>query len=193
MLLVTPWDAGVPLPPLINLLKSSKLSFPTAGRALVPGCGKAYDAIIIASILGLESISPVATEAAKNTLTAEDKVKIETADFVELDGTQPFDLIYDYTSVPPIFFQGFFVTLPPRRVDWGRKMSALVRLGSYLIAITAPLGMEKGDAGPSYYVEPGHYGGVLRGEGWEKVLDEDPVDTAARRAWPQKLVVWKRT
>lgn len=37
---VTPWDAGDLQPPLRDLLNSGELKLPTAGRALVPGCGR---------------------------------------------------------------------------------------------------------------------------------------------------------
>ena len=86
---MTPWDAGQSQPPLRDLLASGEIDFPKSGRALVPGCGRVcisihlvaicvficvlsrqgYDAILIATVLGLETtgldISPVAMEAAR--------------------------------------------------------------------------------------------------------------------------------
>ncbi|KAI0721207.1 hypothetical protein C8Q72DRAFT_756942, partial [Fomitopsis betulina] len=65
----TPWDAGQSQPPLKDLLASGEVDFPKSGRALVPGCGRGYDAILIATTLGLETtgldISPVAMNAAR--------------------------------------------------------------------------------------------------------------------------------
>lgn len=36
----TPWDAGRPQPPLVEILKSPLLQVPAHGKALVPGCGR---------------------------------------------------------------------------------------------------------------------------------------------------------
>ncbi|KAI0027068.1 thiol methyltransferase 1 [Vararia minispora EC-137] len=190
---ITPWDAGAPQQSLVNVLKSGKLPFSTTGRALVPGCGRAYDAVAIASILGVQTtaidISPLAVENAKKFVKTtapdmEEKITIKQEDFFKLDETQPFDLIYDYT---------FFVALPHElRPAWAAKMTALARPNSYLITLMAPLGLPKTDIGPPYYSEPAHYDELLDGKGWEKALDEGPVNSTEGSRWPQKLVVWKR-
>merc|ERR1712093_965885 len=62
---VTPWDSddGTVRPPLKELVEDVKFPLPTSGRAIVPGCGRGYDAAYFASSLGLESwgvdISPL--------------------------------------------------------------------------------------------------------------------------------------
>jgi len=65
---LTPWDKGGIQAPLEDLIESGKVPFPTSGKALVPGCGRGYDAVYIASRLGLDTtgmdISETAVEAA---------------------------------------------------------------------------------------------------------------------------------
>ncbi|KAI0057814.1 S-adenosyl-L-methionine-dependent methyltransferase [Artomyces pyxidatus] len=189
---VTPWDAGEAQPPLRDLLESSRLPLPTSGKALVPGCGKAYDAFLIASTLGLNTvaidISETAIDAAKELLAStsglpEGKVSIEKGDFfaMSLPESERYDLIYDYT---------FFVAIPPsRRIEWGRQMSALAKPGAYLIALVFPLNLSPDEGGPPHFVKAEHYDEPLAG--WTKVLDEIPRSSPTHIGRDQ-LLVWKK-
>jgi len=193
---LTLWETGAAQPPLENLVKSSRLPLPTSGRALVPGCGRAYDAIVIASALGLQTvavdISPTAVQAAEQLVNGlpdspSNKLSLEIrlADFFALSEseTDRFDLIYDYT---------FFVAIPPsRRGEWGAKMGALARSGTFLITLMFPLGLPNRPQGPPFYVLPEHYEQVL-GKGWEKVLDEVPAVVDEGKEGFQRLVVWRK-
>ncbi|KAH9951785.1 S-adenosyl-L-methionine-dependent methyltransferase [Amylocystis lapponica] len=190
---VTPWDAGHAQPPLRVLLESERLPLPKSGRALVPGCGRGYDAILIASALGLNTlgvdISSIAVAGANELVASSPaapigKVTFEVRDFFALGTSveEQFDLVYDYT---------FFVALPPsQRGEWGRKMSAVIKPGGYLITLVFPLDSPK-DLGPPWYVEVGHYAEVL-GDGWERVLDEIPTVISESHKGQDRLVVWKR-
>lgn len=130
-----PWDKGFPSPALVDLLSSppssnSKYSniLPTisaslSGRklkALVPGCGKGYDVLLLAAYgydaYGLE-ISTNALEEARKVAKEKGNEKIYATrpgmergtvtwlagDFFEdeflkdVEGDGKFDLIYDYT------------------------------------------------------------------------------------------------
>jgi len=123
-----PWDRGQPNPALVDTLhdKRGLLGPPVEGgkrkRALVPGCGKGYDVLLLASFgydaWGLEA-SPNAVKACeklKQEVEQKDwegyKVHIEDigrgkTEFVHGDFFQDgwvektegaqFDLIYDYT------------------------------------------------------------------------------------------------
>ncbi|KAF7981578.1 hypothetical protein HWV62_32614 [Athelia sp. TMB] len=175
---VTPWDRGNVQPPLRDLLLSSDIDWPRAGRALVPGCGRGYDPIFIATTLGLDTlaidISPTAIKAANDLLAqtpltgSKGKVAFRDADFFTLAAShsEQFDIVYDYT---------FFVAiLPERRVEWGAEMNKLVKKGGYLITLVYPLGIPEGHVdGPPFRVEPSHYLEPL-GAGWEKVFDKIP-------------------
>ncbi|GBE79312.1 S-adenosyl-L-methionine-dependent methyltransferase [Sparassis latifolia] len=190
---VTPWDAGQPQPALRQLVESKILDLPTSGRALIPGCGRGYDAMLIATNLGLDTlavdISPTAVAAAKaavegSNLPSSVKVTIELDDFFALASSAPkqFDLVYDYT---------FFVAiLPSQRDDWGRTMSSIVKPGGYLITLVFPIDPPQ-EVGPPFYVRPEHYVGPL-GAGWEKVYDEAPEVSLGSHAGRERMIVWKR-
>jgi len=189
---VTPWEIGEVQPAFYDLLKSDQVELPRSGRALVPGSGRAYDAICIANELGLETwaidVSPTAVKAAiqlvQETAVDHGSVVIRTADFFTFEPPreEKFELIYDYT---------FFVAiLPEKRKEWGRKISSLIKPGGYLITLIFPL-VPPHDEGPPYYVKSEHYVEVL-GEGWEKVLDKIPERSSESHVGKERLVVWRR-
>ncbi|KAH9844042.1 S-adenosyl-L-methionine-dependent methyltransferase [Rhodofomes roseus] len=186
---VTPWDAGEAQPPLRSLLASGLLDLPETGKAFVPGCGRGYDALTIASLLGYETlatdISPAAVEAAKKFVAsmnnpASSKVRLEVKDFFVEQG--PYDLVYDYT---------FFVALPPsQRGDWGRQMTALVKPGGYLVTLLFPILDQPQDVGPPFRARHEDYVQAL-GSGWQKVVDEVPKDSLPTHQGIERLLVWK--
>ncbi|KZT02033.1 thiol methyltransferase 1 [Laetiporus sulphureus 93-53] len=187
---VTPWDAGQSQPPLRELLASRELPLPKAGRALVPGCGRGYDAILIATVLGLDTtgldISESAVQAAtalaeSSSIPAGTKISFQINDFFTLE--DQFDLIYDYT---------FFVAIPPaRRPEWGRQMRDLIKPGGYLITLVFPIMDQPLDVGPPFFVRPEHYVEVL-GDGWEKVLDRVPENSQETHKDKERLIVYRR-
>ncbi|KAI9067587.1 thiol methyltransferase 1 [Trametes sanguinea] len=186
---VTPWDAKTIQPALKELVESGAMDLPRAGRAFVPGCGRGYDAVYIASTLGLDTlgadISPTAINAAqehKDAVGGTENVKFEVSDFFALQDQAAFDLIYDYT---------FFVAIPPSmRPAWGKQMSKLVKPGGYLITLVFPI-LPYTDAGPPFYVRPEHYEEVL-GPGWEKVLDKIPETTLESHVGKERMLVWQK-
>jgi hypothetical protein len=124
----TPWDRGFPNPALVDTLndKQDILGKPIIQggnqrkKALVPGCGRGYDVLLLASMgydaVGLDG-SEAAIEACQK-LVAERKPQLEKetgvdglgkisfikADFFAreweeqmLEGQKGFDMIYDYT------------------------------------------------------------------------------------------------
>ncbi|KAI0650037.1 S-adenosyl-L-methionine-dependent methyltransferase [Trametes meyenii] len=185
---VTPWDAGTPQPALKELIESGGLDLPRSGRALVPGCGRGYDAAYIASSLGLETIgvdiSPTAVESAEQyriSIGAPDNVKFEVTDFFA-PSSITYDLIYDYT---------FFVAIPPSmRTAWGSQMSKLVKPGGFLITLIFPI-LPHTDSGPPFYVRPEHHEHVL-GSGWKKVWDKIPEKTLESHVGKERMIVWKK-
>ncbi|KAJ3485352.1 hypothetical protein NLI96_g5018 [Meripilus lineatus] len=66
---VTPWETGDAQLSLKDLLESGQIDFPKSGHALIPGCGRGFDALLIASKLGLDvlavDISPLAIDGGK--------------------------------------------------------------------------------------------------------------------------------
>ncbi|KAI0370258.1 S-adenosyl-L-methionine-dependent methyltransferase [Pilatotrama ljubarskyi] len=185
---VTPWDAGTPQPALQELIESGSIDFPRSGRALVPGCGRGYDAIYLANSLGLETtgmdISPTAVEAAgkyKAEIGASGNVTFIVEDFFALE-RETFDLVYDYT---------FFVAIPPSmRPAWAKQMGKLVKPGGYLITLVYPI-LPYTDVGPPFYVRPEHYEEIL-GSAWDKVWDKVPERTLDTHVGKERMVVWRK-
>jgi methyl halide transferase len=119
-----PWDKGFPNPALVDLLAERQDLFPSpkSGRrkALVPGCGKGYDVLLLSAFgydaYGLEISSNALEAARKNEKEMDGKGVYETkkgvqkgaitwlsGDFFadgflqDVEGERTFDLIYDYT------------------------------------------------------------------------------------------------
>jgi len=191
---VTPWDKlGTVQPPLRELLQSKQQDWPRQGRALVPGCGRGYDAIFIASTLGLDTlgldISSTALQSAHSLLASSPdpspgKVTFQTADFFSLSVPEDerFDLVYDYT---------FFVAIPPsKRPEWGRQMNALVKSGGFLITLIFPINPFT-EKGPPFFLRPEHYVELLEAN-WEKVIDRVPAESQGSHIGHEHLVVWKK-
>ena len=124
-----PWDKGTPNPALVDLLDDRRdlVGSPLIGegenarrkRALVPGCGRGYDVLLLASLgydaYGLE-ISESAVQrceeeksangsryAVKDESVGAGESKFIIGDFFaddwlkEVEGSGKFELIYDYT------------------------------------------------------------------------------------------------
>jgi len=192
---VTPWDNGNVQRALVEALASPILSLPPQGRALVPGCGRGYDAVYIASKLSYATIgldlSVKAVEAAKqyansSPLGLEKKLDISfsAGDFFayKVNPSEQFDLVYDYT---------FFCAIPLElREGWGKQMCELVKTDGHLITLAYPMdGDRKG--GPPFSVDILSYVDVL-GSGWEKVLDKVPDEVSGNSVGRVRLVIWKR-
>ena len=100
------WDALQPTPILTQLLETQALP---RGRALVPGCGRGYDAIAFGQhgyeAVGLDLSPTAVAEAQKHLASAlatgghslQGTVSYQSGNFFELDGQ--FQVIYDYTCV----------------------------------------------------------------------------------------------
>ncbi|CAM9128467.1 unnamed protein product, partial [Ectocarpus fasciculatus] len=163
------FDALQPLPALTQMVEAG--SIPN-GRALVPGCGRGYDVILLASaervVTGLD-ISPVAIAAAEEfyaNVPADKKppresVVYSTTSFFDLpeEADSKFQFVYDYT---------FFCALDPSvRQQWAEKMAAVVAPGGELCTIIFPIGEKEG--GPPFRVSLDDYKSVLSPVGFECV------------------------
>jgi len=188
---VTPWDAGKIQPPLKEVVEDSGLDLPRSGRALVPGCGGGYDAVYLASTLGLETlgvdIAETAVETANRylaTTAPSASVTFKLLNFFsfKVPDDEKFDLVYDYT---------FFVAIPPSlRNEWGRQMTSLIKPGGYLITLVYPIDPPI-ESGPPYFLRPEHYVEPL-GNAFEKVLDKDPIISSPTHVGRERIVVWRR-
>ncbi|EGD75920.1 hypothetical protein PTSG_00628 [Salpingoeca rosetta] len=138
------FDARGPAPILKHLLDTNALP---KGRALVPGCGRAYAPLEFArhgyQTLGVD-LAHTAVKAAQEFVdSVEDKPKeglleLRAANFFELEGQ--FDVIYDYT---------FLCALHPNaREKWAAQMHKLLAPQGELVTLIFPI-VEK-EGGPPY-------------------------------------------
>ncbi|MCJ1310067.1 hypothetical protein MMC25_003728 [Agyrium rufum] len=185
-----PFDRGMPNPALEDILSKHQQiigdCFVDSGsggerrrkKALVPGCGRGYDVLLLASFgydaYGLE----VSETAVKRCVEEQEKkdprynVRNEAAglgaihfvkgDFFDKDpdwmkkskygfhpGGDSFDLIYDYTTDPN--GAKFLSALPPAlRPAWSERMAGLLSPRGNLICIEFPTYKDPSSGGPPY-------------------------------------------
>ncbi|KIK65904.1 hypothetical protein GYMLUDRAFT_70165 [Collybiopsis luxurians FD-317 M1] len=204
---LTPWEGGTVdiQPPLRQCVESGEIPLPKQGRAMIPGCGRGFDTIYLASALGWDyvlgaDVSETALAAANEYVlltttlfvppylhrflktkgvppSVASKVRFEKADFFKysVPDADKFDLIYDYT---------FYVAIPPSmRPAWGAKMQELVKPGGHLITLMFPHVKEPYKLGPPFWSSFDNYIEVLGGsngsggvKGWQIVYDKIPLE-----------------
>ena len=152
------FDVGSASATLVGCL--ARDSYAKAGaRALVPGCGRAYDALALArhgfdEVVALD-LAPTAVEAAKAFVASEadaaaPKVRCVTGDFFEHAEGQ-YDFIWDCT---------FLCALDPSvRTRWAEQQRKLLAPGGVLAACVFPICEKVG--GPPYALTPDLVSGLL--------------------------------
>jgi len=200
-----PWDRNQPNPALVDTLTTRTdvlgppLHTPTGSsdtprrkRAFVPGCGRGYDVLLLASFgydaYGLE-VSPNALAAceayaqeqlskgAESPYAARDpkvgrgNVKCILGDFFSSEWEASngidsgFDLIYDYT---------FLCALPPPlRPKWAKRISQLLAAQGSLITLEFPTYKHPSTGGPPWGLQPELYEVLLAAPGEEVEYDAE--------------------
>ncbi|KAF7591732.1 hypothetical protein BBP40_001176 [Aspergillus hancockii] len=201
------WDRGKPSPALIDLIEQERHLFqpikPDGRRkkALVPGCGKGYDVIMLAlhgfDVYGLE-ISASGVSVAKEYAATElsnpqeynfgsawtgpvtpgsvsfiqgDFFKSDLEDQVSSGDDVRFDLVYDYT---------FLCALHPQlRPQWVARMEQLVALDGVLVCLEFPMYKSPTAPGPPWGLNGVHWDLLARGgDGLAHIGKETEVDRA---------------
>ncbi|MEZ5384974.1 MAG: methyltransferase domain-containing protein [Prosthecobacter sp.] len=135
----TPWDKGVPSPPLAEWAARNTLP----GRVLVPGCGVGHDVAHLIS-LGIDAtgldISPTAISRAR-ACYPQHATKFVEADLFAFEGQ--FDAVVEHTCL---------CALPPEwRVKYRDAVASLVKPGGLLVGVffINPQ-MDPGETGPPF-------------------------------------------
>ena len=168
--------AGVSLPLAAELARRPRSGL----TALVPGCGRAYDALFLAehgfeSVVALD-LSSTACEAAREEIalsssSSVQRVTVECGDFFDLSGRR-FDFIWDCT---------FLCALDPSmRGKWAAKQKALLDENGTLLTCVFPIGEKAG--GPPYALSVPLVTELLEPEGFAAV--EARVCEGAERHLP---------
>lgn len=178
--------AGVSLPLAAEFARRPRVSSERIGlTALVPGCGRAYDALFLAEH-GFEKVvavdvSPTACEAAREEIArssaspaVQARVSVECGDFFELHhSNHKFDFIWDCT---------FLCALEPSvRVQWAAQMRHLLASGGELLTCIFPIGPREG--GPPFAMSVELVRALLEPAGFEaaRVQDDLPLEEQHRR------------
>ena len=177
--------AGVSLPLMAESTRRALAPHPGV-RALVPGCGRAYDAIFLADQCGFESVvavdlSPTACDAAREEVatsgaspSVQARVAVECVDFFEMPRpAEPYDLIWDNT---------FLCALEPAvRAQWAEQMHRLLADDGELLTNVFPIGAREG--GPPFAMSVDLVRSLLEPAGFEATLvrDDLPLEQQHRR------------
>ncbi|KAK2612387.1 hypothetical protein QQS21_001651 [Conoideocrella luteorostrata] len=188
-----------------NLLRDSRGAV-TRKTALVPGCGRGHDVLLLSTfgydVVGLDFSQDAVRMAEENRKSAEGKgiyeavngfekghVRWAVGDFFSdewtkglgTDASGKFDLIYDYT---------FLCALPPEaRPKWAKRMSQLVHHDGRLVCLEFPSGKPLSEQGPPWGLTPEVYEALLTapGEAISYHSDGSVVETLPTKPDPNAL------
>jgi SAM-dependent methyltransferase len=183
----TPWDLGGPHPELVRRLAAGELEPPRAGAwALVPGCGRGWDALALAEagwrVLAVDLVPDLAELIA-------DRLEAAGGAFLVADALDPaclaqagpgpggFDLFLDHT---------FFCAIPlERRPDFGRLAAAALGPDGCLCSLVFPVGRPTEQGGPPFAMSPADLAAAL-GPDFAAECDIPATARGAGRAWEER-------
>jgi hypothetical protein len=192
---LTGWDLGK----FTAVLSAEFDAEVTAGRlnatgaALIPGCGSAYDARLLAQkgmsrVVGLD-FAPEAIEKAK-TVCADTNVELICGDLMVPHATLhdgSMDFIFDYTC---------FCAIPPSsRPAWGQRLAGLLKSGGRLLTLAYPLADDHVAAdpqavGPPFPVSVAQYKQMLEPHGVRMDGEPRASDLSVTARQPNERVIW---
>jgi SAM-dependent methyltransferase len=174
-----PWDAGrVP-----KRLRRFVEAAPPA-RALVPGCGAAYEVGLLAArgwdVLGID-FSHEALAAARAVLGSQAH-RLRQADFFAPIAEAPFELVYE---------RAFLCALPRRMWPaWGARMAELVAPGGLLAGFFY---FDRGERGPPFPLHDQRELDELLQPHFVREEDEAVDDSIAVFAGRERWQAWRRS
>ncbi|KAJ9477170.1 Thiopurine S-methyltransferase [Pseudozyma hubeiensis] len=224
----TPWDANKAQPALVELLRGAHdadTQVPDAdgkpipisqaipkgdGTAVVPGCGRGYDAKVFAergmTTYGVD-VSSAAVAAANKWLDDQDlptdldsKVNFAEADFFSLGSNKSVvselstpgqaRLAYDYT---------FLCAIPPAlRTQWAETYTRLLQKDGVLIALVFPIHGDR-PGGPPFSISPqlvrellGSQKNADSSAAWNELAELKPKGPETRPD-VERIMVWRRS
>mmetsp|Transcript_43212 Transcript_43212/g.101625 ORF Transcript_43212/g.101625 Transcript_43212/m.101625 type:complete len:219 (+) Transcript_43212:65-721(+) len=187
------FDIGKPSPTLVMALSQRSYAVSQDSVALVPGCGRAYDALALAEhgfskVIAID-IAPSAVKAAQVELEAADadiarRVDAQVGDFFTLQGE--YDFIWDCT---------FLCALPPElREQWAATMRRLLKPTGSLLQCVYPIAPEKDpNVGPPYPLTIELCKSLLAAHGMRAVqVEEDlPAEHCHKPARTTGVIEWQ--
>jgi cyclopropane fatty-acyl-phospholipid synthase-like methyltransferase len=131
---------------------------------LVPGCGRGYDVLTLASesrvAIGLDCSEEAMKQAEQlrdSRGIPRERAQFVVGNFFDYPFGQKFNLVYDLT---------FFCALPPEsRSKWAKRMKEIIEPGGELVTVLFPIGDYEG--GPPYAMSLELYKQFLEPLGFE--------------------------
>eukprot|EP01117_Protostelium_nocturnum_P001815 TRINITY_DN1228_c0_g2_i1.p1 TRINITY_DN1228_c0_g2~~TRINITY_DN1228_c0_g2_i1.p1 ORF type:complete len:247 (-),score=82.80 TRINITY_DN1228_c0_g2_i1:545-1285(-) len=198
---ITPWDKGASSGALVQLLEENPIG---EGKVLVPGCGRGYDCVLLATVpqkdsteskrqvIGLD-VSEIAVQSARDWVKDNDQIPTGVKERVSflLDNfftfevpQNGFDTIFDYT---------FLCALqPPLRKEWAARMASLLSDGGQLITLMYPL--EEKEGGPPFSLSVELYSELLEPQGLKRIVFQKPAPGRSHisREGKEMIAIWKK-
>ncbi|MBL8398511.1 MAG: methyltransferase domain-containing protein [Candidatus Accumulibacter sp.] len=178
---VTPWEAGGVPAEFTEFIVGQPVGH--RGRALVPGCGSAWEAALLVrhgwQTTALD-FSPAAIDSARIVLGEGWSGTLLCADFFAFDAGSGFDLIYE---------RAFLCALPPRcRAEYAQRMAELLRPGGWLAGY-----FFLGDTlkGPPFAIPPEQLDDLLR-PAFVCQVNRPAADSLPIFAGRERWQVWRR-
>ncbi|KAJ1905632.1 hypothetical protein LPJ81_001820 [Coemansia sp. IMI 209127] len=187
----TVWDQGDISPALRELIEEKKWELP-GGNGIVPGCGRGYDAMFLASpslhMVGAD-ISQIAVDIASKLRDEKgfpsSLVDFKVMDFFNFEVTDKYQVAYDYT---------FFCALhPSMRKSWGNRYAEIMAPGGHLIALMYPLCKTERDrdVGPPFLLAEDDYHQALDCS-FELIYIDPNCKSHDTRVGHETITVWRR-
>ena len=183
----TPWDVGGPHPEFVR--RADLLAPPRPGaRALVPGCGRGHDALLLAqtgwNVTAVDLVASLADEVGPRLLAAgvdlciRDALSLSPAD---LGG--PVDLFLEHT---------FLCALPLHlRPAWGLLVDRVLGPGGRVAALVFPVDKPAAEGGPPFRLTPEDVALHL-GPGFRLTFAAPAGSPLDRRNWAEHLCQFER-
>lgn len=175
---VTPWDAGrAPAD-----FRRFAAGYAGERRALIPGCGSAYEARLLGeegwSVTAID-FSPAALEAARLTLGPFAACAVE-ADFFRFDAGAPWPVVYERA----------FLCALPRRIwrDYAGRAARLLAPGGLLAGYFY---FDENLRGPPFGAAPDELAMLLGGD-FELAEDRPVADSLPVFQGKERWMVWRR-
>lgn len=182
----TPWDLGCAHPTLTARLVSGELAPPHAGaRALVPGCGRAHDALALAKAGWIVTAADLVEELRPIVEPQLAKLGGEfvSGDTLALQVDEPYELVWEHT---------FFCAIDPeQRAAYGELMARAIKPGGRIAALLFPLDRPEERGGPPWRIDEQLYEAAL-GDAFERVTLEPAVARTGGREWLERLAIYRR-
>lgn len=184
----TPWDLGRAHPELEERLARAEV-LPAGrlrgARALVPGCGRGWDALALAragmQVSAVDLVGELAptVEAALAPLGG----RFLAGDALGIEDEAGFDLLWEHT---------FFCAIEPElRPRYGELARRVLRPGARLAALAFPVGKAPELGGPPFGISAAELARAL-GPAFRLLADEPVRRRVSRRTFEERFLLFER-